>query len=161
MKQLKDNPKLYVKCTPGHVLKFILESERHGHGLALGEHTNLQPLDFRNEACFMILLDNREVGFATMRFGTTDDRRILSRIFVLPHARNHGCASYVLKGLRPTHVDIPVKHIRFISLCRTLGFQYAEHQPYPYQLAQLTRKYTETKFHDTRSRHRLSSSRVG
>lgn len=159
MKQLKDNPKQYLKCAPHQILRFILESERLGHGPALGEHTNLQLLDFRNEACFMIVMDGREVGFVTMRFGTVNDNRILSKIFVLPPYRKHGCATYVLKGLKPTHIDIPVPFIRFISLCRTLGFQYADKQAHPLQLAQLVRKYPETKFHD-RPRHRVSSSRM-
>lgn len=160
MKVKKEIPTLFVKCMAGEVLGFVQGLKRRGFGELLGEYASLGSLDFVKETCYLLLLDNRPVGFASVRYGARDSKH-LSKIFVLPQAREHGVATWFIRGTKISDISIPVRHIRFISLCRTLGFTYNETQSSPLQLAELSRHIPETSLYATRPRNRVSTYRMG
>lgn len=147
MKTFKTAHKQFIKCTTVDLLNYVKGLVRQGFGPELGEYASLTALDFNQETCYLIHLENRMVGFITVRYGRNDDARILSKLYVLPTARSHGCATWVLTGLKITNVNTPVRNIRLISLCRQLGFQYNDHQSHPTSLAELSRRVPEKKFY--------------
>ena len=143
MREFYQGRKEYCKATPPEILTF-LKSERSGNGPALlNGYDGLTTFDFRHEMTFLIYLDTRVVGFASMKMGMGSER-MLAKIYVTPVARKHGCASHVLRELRITRAHVPVPNIQFISLCRKVGFQYDTHQPYPQSVAQLSRVMSES-----------------
>lgn len=159
MRDYKLVHKQYIKCSPVDILNFVKGMARAGGGPDLGEYASLTQLDFNQETCYLIHLDNRVVGFVSVRYGRNDDSRILSKLFVIPNARKHGCASYVLHGLRISNVNVPIRNIQLIGLCRQLGFQYNDHQSHPFSLAELSRDIPKSKFYGPR--HPVRSTRMG
>lgn len=102
----------------------------------MGDFESLTPFDLRDEICFFIHLDNRIVGFITLKFLPNDERRLM-KIYVTPNARKHGCASFVIRGLKISKITIPIRRVGLLGLCRKIGFTYCARQAYPEQVAEL------------------------
>lgn len=135
-RQFKGGYKQYLRTTPGKLLAYLKQEERIAGAGALGEFEALTPFDLRDQTCYLIHLDARIVGFVTLKFLPGEVRR-LQKLYVTPNARKHGCASFVLRGLKINAITIPVRRIELLSLCRKIGFTYCARQPYPLQVAEL------------------------
>ena len=143
MRTFNEGQKEFRRATTGEILFFIREESRRGPTAGLGDLESLTAFDLRQEMTYLIFLDARPVGFASVKFGATSQDRRLTKLYVTPEARRYGCASYVMRGLKITQTTIPVTNIQFISLCRKLGFHYNPTQTYPKSIAELTRPYFE------------------
>lgn len=143
MRTLAGGYKQYMKSSPGEVMAFLKDEKERVPRTELGDFESLTPFDMNQQLCFKIMLDNRIVGFACAKWNNDPSSRRLTRIYITPHARKRGCASFIIRGLRIAQISIPVANAGFIGLCRTLGFQYNARQNYPSSLAELSRTVTE------------------
>lgn len=139
MRRFNAGRKEYRRTAGKQILQFLKDEVRRSPAGALGDYESLSAFDLHLDLSFLIYLDDRPVGFACMRVDRTTADRRLTRIYVTPISRNHGCCKFVLQGLKITDITIPIRNIQLISLCRTLEFQYKKHQPYPDTVVELTR----------------------
>jgi GNAT superfamily N-acetyltransferase len=138
MHTFKEGFKEYRKTTRDVIIRFIREEKRRVSPDTLGDYETLTPFDLRQELIFLIYLNDTPVGFCCIKIIDGNSRR-LTKIYVTPTARKHGCGSHILRELKVTQVVIPIRCIQFISLCRAVGFFYNTRQNYPDSVAELTR----------------------
>lgn len=141
--------KQYLRTTSSRVLSYIKSEKALTPESELGDLATLSAFDLDGDACFLILLDARPVGFVCVRFLPNDERQ-LTRLYVTPTARRRGCASYVLRGLKFTQTKVPVRYVKLVALCLKQGFKYAPHQTYPDRVAELVRSIHPRKIHVAR-----------
>lgn len=137
MNQFKSGYKQYLRAMPHQILTFLKDEIRTVSPKDLGGFDDLAKFDLRDEVCFLIHLDSRVVGFVCIKFQGTERR--LTKIYVTPNARRHGCATYVLRGLKISKATIALRHPDLIGICRKVGLTYHPRQEYPHQVADLHR----------------------
>ncbi|QVD49381.1 hypothetical protein LUCX_311 [Xanthomonas phage vB_XciM_LucasX] len=124
--------KRYERITPRLLISYIRD-ERKEAKHDLDQYEELSLFDIGQDTCFLLYIDATPVGFATASQNHTG-RRQLTKLYVTPKFRQHGCASYFIRQIRITDIQVPVRYGVMDRLCRKMGFQPAGKQPYPKSL---------------------------
>lgn len=135
-RDFKRGYKQYVRTDALPILRFVEAEAARGNARELGDYTELSMFDLRGEVCFRLMFADRMVGFATAKCEGL--RKRLLRIYVMPEYRRHGIASWVLDEMPITDINVPVRCIELVSLCRKKGYVYTTRQ-YSTRVAELTR----------------------
>lgn len=160
MGDFKNVYKQFARTDPKTIMAFKEAEVARGNRASMGDYAELSMFDLRNEVCFRLMVNDRTVGFATARF--VGDSRQLARIYVMPEFRRHGVASWVLDQMPVTHLNVPVRYIHLLSLCRKKGYQYRERQASPY-LAELVRppRTTKKEYNSRGTTRRIPAGQLG
>lgn len=143
MRRFEGGFKQYVRTTPNEILRFVKTEIEQENIKTVEPFDSLTLFDLSQQVCYKILLDDRVVGFACAKWTNGDlNSRRLTKIYITPSARRHGCATFVIKGLKIALITIPIRNVIFIGLCIRLGFTYCPRQEYPTAVAQLHRRTT-------------------
>ncbi|WJJ55145.1 hypothetical protein [Xanthomonas phage RTH11] len=156
-RDFKRGYKQYVRTEALPILRFVEAEVARGNSRDLGDYAELSMFDLRGEVCFRLMFADRMVGFATAKCEGL--RKRLLRIYVMPEFRRHGIASWVLDEMPITEINVPVRCIQLLSLCRKKGYVYTTRQ-YTTHVAELTRPNIKAS-HLSATSNRIPSHHVG
>lgn len=135
--------KQYNRTAIAPVLSYMrMEAHRHGVEETAG-YGDLTTLDFGKESVFWLMIDERRVGFISIRYDARTDVPELRKVYVAPQFRRQGVVRFALEGLKVQKADVPVRLVHFLGMCVRMGFRYNTVQQHPMQLAELSRVIKE------------------
>lgn len=143
MSILKRTYKQFNRTAVAPVLAYMrVEARHHGDHETAG-YGDLSILDFGKESVYWLMIDERRVGFISIRYDARTDIPELRKVYVAPQFRRQGVVRYALEGLKVQKADVPVGLVHFLGLCVRMGFRYNTNQSFPMQLAELSRVIKE------------------